>query len=484
VGEWDISRHDAHVPSLLHRGHTDTGEWLALARDPEADPEALRGLVVPAKRAPDVVRALAANPRTPPDALRRLSRHRRWDVRALVAANPSADEKTLDQLACDESWAVAVALAARPDIPGRMLRGAEHWTAHERFALAGNPHVPVEALERLLTDEDVYVRGRAAANPSARPASLRALAQDMSEPPWVLRAVAANPALPPDLAEELLTWIALGGTGAGDPTFDPVACVGNPVDASTPEFFFYQHEAQQPDAHESVLIRVRASIPGANGRTPVRVIEELAHDAAPSVRAVASMFAELPRDVLEELTEDADTQVARNATAALERHRKLARERRWSKRAVSWRSLVPGAIAIAIFSFVNGLGDNGGGSSSDRLPISIEDLIDQSPPSLESDVSTEPPPVETRLSGGARVRTGFAPNQTSARVWFDAGSRPLQVIELEVTTFAGSSYLFDGFTVPAGGQSHLVVAADALTGIDAVTIHTYAGDTEIKIHGR
>jgi hypothetical protein len=483
VGEWDISRHDAQVRSLLHRDPRDTEEWLALARDPDAAPEALSDLVGRAKRAPAVLRALAANPSTPPDALRRLGKHGRWDVRALVAANPAADAKTLDQLACDESWAVAVALAARPDIPARMLRGAEHWSAHERFALAGNAHVPVEALERLLADENVYVRGRAAANPSARPASLRALVQNMSEPPWVLRAVASNPAFPRDLAEELLTWIALGGTGAGDPTFDPVTCVGNPVDASTPEYFFYQHEAQQEDAQESVLFRVRASIPEANGRTPVRVIEQLACDAEASVRVVASTFAELPRGLLVELTEDADPQVASNARAALQRHRALARERRWSDKSWTWRSAIPGAVAIAIFSLVNGFGGNGGGSSSDRMPMAIEDLLDLAPPSVESDVSTDPPPIETRLSGGARVRTGFAPNEGSARVWFDAGSRPLEVTELEVMTLGGR-YSLPGFEIPAGGQKHLVVVAHPIAGINSVTVHTFEGDTEIRIHGR
>jgi hypothetical protein len=141
-------------------------------------------------------------------------------------------------------------------------------------------------------------------------------------------------------------------------------------------------------------------------------------------------------------------------------------------------------IAIAIFSFVNGLGDNGGGSSSDQLPIAIEDLIDQGSPSVEVDVSTDPPPVETRLSGGARVRTGFAPNQKSARVWFDAGPRPLEVIQLEVTTLAGTNYTFHGFTVPGGGQNHLVIVPRAFSAIDTVTVHTFEGDTEIQVRGR
>jgi hypothetical protein len=227
VGERSVSRHDARLAFALHRrGSTDVDGWLAVATDPDAAPEALADLVSRAKREPRVQRALAANPRTPPPALRRLGRVDRWDVRALVAANPSTDVRTLDQLACDESWAVGVALASRPDLPPRVLEGADDWTAHERFALAGNPEVPVEIVERLLDDDVVYVRGRAAANPRARPESLRARVQAMTEPPWVLRAVAANPACPPDLAEELFTWIALGGTGAGDPTFDPVASHG------------------------------------------------------------------------------------------------------------------------------------------------------------------------------------------------------------------------------------------------------------------
>jgi len=474
-------RHDALVPSVPHlRNRPDREEWVGLANDPEADPDVLRSLVGRSKRVPGVVRPLAANPQTPPDALRRLGKHSRWDVRALVAANPSADAKTLDQLACDDGWAIAVALAARPDIPSRLLRGSEYWTGHERFALAGNPNVPVEALDRLLEDDNVYVRGRAASNPSARPESLRALVQSMSESPWVLRAAAANPACPPDLADEVLTWIALGGTGAGDPTFDPVACVGNPVDASTPEYFFYQNEAKEPDAYESVLARVRASVLGANRTVPVRVMEVLAHDAEPSVRTVAATVRELPRDVLEELVMDADPQVARNATVALNQHNVLIRSGRRSKSTRVLARIAPVAIGLTLIQVVNGMGHGGGGGSSD--PSAALDQIDSRPPTVITDADVIPPATETSLTGGARVRSGFAANHSDVRLWFDAGSRALTVDQLEVRTIFGHTFRLDGFVVPAKGANHLVLLPVGISAISSVVVDGPGGSIPIRIH--
>jgi hypothetical protein len=131
------------------------------------------------------------------------------------------------------------------------------------------------------------------------------------------------------------------------------------------------------------------------------------------------------------------------------------------------------------------MGNGDGGSPSSPIPNRVvQDLLDPHPPTLVEDFVSDPPPVETPLSGGGRVRSGFAPNGSSARLWFNAGSQPLNVTELEVTNGLGRTYHLDGVSLAAGASKHLSVATDGYSAITTVTVHTPEGETEIHITPR
>ncbi len=149
--------------------------------------------------------------------------------RASVAGCPTTHPAILTNLCGDDSAPVRLALVGNPSTPAPIiddfLRNDTPWTTPvgstspaDRIAAAADP------------SPSRWIRGLAAGNPKATPEALRRISHGLVAPPWVLGAVARNPACPADLADELLTWLALGGAGTGSATFDPRTCLDNPLD--------------------------------------------------------------------------------------------------------------------------------------------------------------------------------------------------------------------------------------------------------------
>ncbi|HTC71142.1 MAG TPA: hypothetical protein VK662_16350, partial [Acidothermaceae bacterium] len=143
-------------------------------------------------------------------------------------------------------------------------------------------------------------------------------------PAWVLRAVASNPTCARSLSDEILTWIALGGTGNTDPTFDPLSCTGHPGDTTINLWSWYRQIAVKAAEGAEVhpLWRVRSAITSSWPRIPGKVLMALAIDPQPEVRLSVSRFKELTFARLKHLARDADPQVAAGAIRAIKQKRR------------------------------------------------------------------------------------------------------------------------------------------------------------------
>lgn len=257
----------------------------------------------------------AASPRLPRTLLWFLL-FRRWDVRATLAANPRTPVPLLRMLRWTSDWAVSAAVAASPaaspELLKRVIEAGE--SAAVRMYAAANLSLSGPLADRLLADRDPYVRGVAAAHPAASAAALAKLAEGMTEPAWILRRIAANPACPPGVSDQVLTWLALGGAGNADPMFDPLECVGHPACTTAPALSWYREQARHRGADRHPLWRVRAAVLGAGGRISADRARSLARDPRPEVRRVIAGAGVLPLDIRLELRRDADQATARIAS--------------------------------------------------------------------------------------------------------------------------------------------------------------------------
>lgn len=265
-----------------------------------------------------LLRELAANPRLPRALLCCLA-IRRWDVRAAVAANPRCPRPLLRSMARAHDWAVRAALTSRPDLsPAILDRLIRRSAPCVRLYAAASPSLTPALADRLLGDQDPYVRGMAAAHPAASAGALGRLAEGLSEPAWILRRIAANPSCQADLADQLLTWISLGGAEHGDPMFDPVECTGHPADTRVWDGAWYREQAQGKKAEQHALWQVRLLV--LTGPVYHDQVWALARDLRPEVRRRAAARRWRVLTILLELRGDADPAVARTAAATLKRH--------------------------------------------------------------------------------------------------------------------------------------------------------------------
>lgn len=253
---------------------------------------------------------MATSPRMPRALLWFLLFHK-WDVRAALAANPRTPVPLLRVLRWTTDWAVCAAVAANPAATSRLLdRLVSGEPPCVRLYAATNPSLIPPLADRLLADPDPYVRGVAATHPAATGDALARLADGMTEPAWILRRIAAHPACPVQMSDELLTWLALGGAGNADPMFDPVECTGHPADTSVPAYGWYRQQAQRAGADEHPLWRVRAAVLGSGGRISAGRAWALARDPRPDVRRVIARAGLLPLNIRLELRRDADQTAA------------------------------------------------------------------------------------------------------------------------------------------------------------------------------
>src|SRR5262249_53237762 len=160
-----------------------------------------------------------------------------------VVSNPSCPSSVLVDLAPKWPWSVRAAIAASPHAPPEVLARYIKDNAAVAFELAGNPTISTDVVSALLHHRNEYVVGRAAAHPAAGAEELSALVATFDRSAWVLRAAASNPACPENVSAEVLTWIALGGTGSDNAAFDPVSCRGHPGDQNISEIVWYRSAA-------------------------------------------------------------------------------------------------------------------------------------------------------------------------------------------------------------------------------------------------
>jgi hypothetical protein len=337
--------------------------------------------------------ALAGNPATRRWLLswitRRSLQRGHWNVVMVALEHPACSTRLYRKLLWSSFPAVEVAAAANPRASSALLNRLGHFTEPWlRLYMATNPSAPPEVIDLLLADRDPYVRRVAAAHSAVTVEGLRRLCADFSQPAWILRAAATNPVCPADLADQLLTWLALGGAGASDPHFDPIACTGQPDSTEGHSNVWYVNAARQEDAETHALWRVRAAIPVARQRIPIAILKLLARDPRPEVRRQSARFRALPFPVLRELVVDTDPAVARLAESAL---RDKPKER--GKQA---RRLVLRGLPIVIFVLVaNSLIDS-------RATPSITGL---SPPSATSPSISS---GSTGYSGTVQVADGIS----------------------------------------------------------------------------
>lgn len=301
------------------------------------------------RRRRSVHRALAANPSAPPLLLWYLACFSRWDVKAIVVLNPRCGRHVHSWMVHENDWAVRAALASNPLTTPNVLRTlASAFDPRVLMAVAANPALPADLVDTLLKYRSVYgvyVRGVAAANPNADGESLRELARGMTEPAWVLRAIAANPSCPDELSDQLLTWIALGGAGDADPMFDPVACTGHPDDTRVDVVSRYAALARTDGAERHPLWRVRAVIGQARRTLPQPLIAELRRDPRPEVRRSVASFTPVPPRAIRELIGDADPAVSRIAA-------RVRKENRVGYNVVRARRILPRLAPLAPLVFM------------------------------------------------------------------------------------------------------------------------------------
>lgn len=403
----------------------DAAVAAAIAGNPAAPRQAIRRAARPWASA-EVRRAAAANPNAGRWLLVWFALSGRWDVRRSVAGNPACPQWLLvGRLALDRRWSVREAVAASPRTSGVVLSlYARDRLAPLRFAVAGNRSLPSRTAERLLRDQDAYVAGVAASHPGLRSTVLSARFGGMEAPAWVLRRAATNPSCPPELAEQVLTWLALGGAH-GDPGFDPVTCDGHPGDTDQSAWQWYGAEVKRtehPWHHPLWAVRARSTL----GRQTVQtaVLRHLARDPVPEVRRVVLGFRGLGQPLYHELTGDADQVVRQAAPRLLEEQRKDDRTPAWvavTQRHRRLRALVIISVWIlAVWALPSPDEPERAETAIDRLP---EFTVDSEGRVQIARDAVMPAAPRLELDGGGQVTVGHelaAPQALIVRIETDA----------------------------------------------------------------
>lgn len=242
-----------------------------------------------------------------------------WDVGCSLARNPRLGARTARLLAARSPWSVSAELARRDDIA--TIVHHLQLSPQVQLVLACNPATPDRVVRWLLESGDPFVRGQAIGHPLAPIAEVRRVIADPTTPAWIVRRASHHPGLDSGERDASLSWIALGG-GAGDPSFDPVTCTGNPDASTTPESA-YDAEAKRTGLR-SVLWRARDVWVTRHHRLGFETLSELSSDPHWNVRYRIATFEWLW--LLDELRWDEHPSVA--AAASRVREGAATKERR------------------------------------------------------------------------------------------------------------------------------------------------------------
>jgi hypothetical protein len=254
-----------------------------------------------------VVRAVASNPSTSPRKLAVMATKKfHWSVDVAISRNPKIRWTTAFRLLHDSRLpAVRVSAAETPRVASILKYSYRLFSKDplKRFALAGNPATPQRILVQLARGKDPYVSGRTFGNPSMAPDLLNLKASAVETPAWIQRQLAANPAVPEATRDDLLTLLALGAHGPGDPHFDPVLGHGHPgPDLTIPSYEAYHllGKAKRGSAHPLWRVRLSALDGTIDGPTQIQA----AADPQVAVRQRLSMFTPLSGDTQKTLAND------------------------------------------------------------------------------------------------------------------------------------------------------------------------------------
>jgi hypothetical protein len=454
-------RTDAPVTVLAALSRDDDGDVRrAVAANETLDRRSFNRLARQARRDPDLARALAANRAMSRRAAFALYRTHRWDVRARLAANPNCPKGLRAQLARNPRWSVRAAAAAAVCTKPSTLRRLARADARVQLALAGNPIAPGPEMRQLLFSGNLYVRGKAAKHPAQQPADLQHFVSEMNQPPWILRNVATNPSCPAELRDQLLTWLAVGGAGAGDPNFNPDRGVGNPGtgDQDATEFYRTQTMVELAKSGDvSPLWRDRLAAITAPKRVPYSLLARSARDPRPEIRRRTAQFYTQGRVVLRELAGDEDSVVRANATRSIERAKQEPRRKRIRRALRADRRV----RIVAMIGVLASLWAVGGLTGSHDAPkkITVPSIPVLTPPARTpfakgiAQLHVEPAPLpadatmvaDATTKNGVRVRVVRALTPGVTRVYLDiiAGPVPTELTatmgrtgEYEVTVLA------------------------------------------------
>ena len=443
----------------------DLGVRAAVAANAATPAPLVDRLAFRARSSPAIQRAVASNPSASARALKRVIGYGRWDVQARALVHANCPPALVRRHARGGAWAVRAALAGSVHTPPDLLPRFTSDLRPVRLALATNPNTPPDSLMVLLGEGDTYVRGVAAANPAAPARGLTALAVGLAEPAWALRNIARNPACPPELSEEVLTWLALGGSGSSNPTFDPVTCESHPGDRDQSEWYWYREAAtadRTPETHP--LWRVRQTV-AAGDRVPYPALAELARDPRAEVRRGAARFETLSIPLLEELTGDEDEVVARLAETTLEKKRSALRSRPDHKRVSTMRAaLVLLAVAAAVLGWLV-LRDDDEPTPDGLRGFEVPAVVNGGPPPPFAGAT-----AVTELPGGWRVTVGrvVTPDglNDSLSLYFEGGTVSMVVTALYAA--ADDDILPLDVVVPLGPQRAVELSLPKFT---AASLH-------------
>ena len=287
-----VAQHPSASESLLEQFMTEPLR-VGVAANPNTTENLLERLLNEPDLEPDApIHALvASNPSLPGHLQKRLQSDERWDVREALARNPIAIRGVLEVLSSDADWEVRETVAQHPSLTPNMIDGLakDHWDL-VRELVAAHPNAAPKTLDELANDQDVDVKLAVAENANTSPETLERLSNhsDMR----IRAAVATHPNIPQALLDRL--------------SEDKSTWVQRLVRWRDPE-------ATGEDLTEAARVRKTASrvIAAMSPNTPVAVLERLARDDHPRVRAFVAGNPSCPVEALEVLRSDrrADVQL-------------------------------------------------------------------------------------------------------------------------------------------------------------------------------
>lgn len=230
------------------------------------------------------------------ETLTRVARQGEWEMRAAVARNPHLPDPARAQLSEDEDWWVRAAVAenpsASPEELTRLAGDQEHITIKEH--VAAHPNTPGDVLVTLADDGDPAVRAQVARNPSTPPEALARLATD--ERFATREAVAAHGLTSLDILQQL--------TADANERVNVVARLRTQVITAD----------RAQEALSTRRRHVKLALANTQG-TPPTVLEKLAADRNPLIRAQAALHSELPDLARKALVKDTSPSVSLIAKA-------------------------------------------------------------------------------------------------------------------------------------------------------------------------